>query len=308
LNSDYVSNLQGERAESARLRSRLLQINVLVERMDAVRASPASDAASSMQQPQTCREPDLEAELQMLKAKLEAIAKIAAQPPDLDAAKHPLNMESFAEFQKFEGVLKELKDLEDNALRSLFTEHAKDAVAAAEASTPDIKCLSKKDLAELFKEKYGVSLSEGKLEELISRSDANGDGVIDFNEFRTLVRSTSELEMIFKSLPLAQVLAFCFPKGSAAEPLDALLNQKHSEVDAAMGKAGQILTGLTMSMIEKNNKARAAAKKQQAAGGAKYGAELKGATVEKFFEGVTGICGEPHPGVCEVCVCVCVCV
>jgi hypothetical protein len=230
-----------------------------------------------------------------------------------DAAKHPPIMESFAEFQKFEGVLNGLKDLQDNALRSLFTEYAKDAVPAAEASTPDIKCLSKKDLAELFKDKYGVSLSEGKLEELISRSDANGDGVIDFNEFRTLVRSTSDLEMIFKSLPLAQVLAFCFPKGSAGEPLEALFNQQHSQVDAAMGKAGQILTGLTMSMIEKNNKARVAAKKQQAAGGAKYGAELKGGTVEKFFEGVTGICGEPNPGVSECecervrsCACVCV--
>jgi len=227
-----------------------------------------------------------------------------------DAAKQPLNMESFAEFQKVEGVLKELKVLEDNALRTLFTEYAKDAVPAAEASTPDIKCLSQKDLAELFKEKYGVPLSEDKLEELISRSDANGDGVIDFDEFRTLVRSTSHLEMIFKSLPLAQVLAFCFPKGSAAEPFEPLFNQQHSEVDAAMCKAGQILTELTMSMIEKNNKARAAAEKQQAAGGAKYGAELKGGTVEKFFEGVTGICGEPHPGVCvwSVCVCVCVCV
>ena len=199
-----------------------------------------------------------------------------------------------------------LKDLEDNALRGLFTEYAKEAVPAAEASTPDIKCLSKKDLAELFKDKYGVSLSEGKLEELISRIDANGDRVIDFNEFRALVRSTSELEMMFKSLPLAQVLAFCFPKGSAAEPLEALFNQQHSEVDAAMGKAGQILTGLTMSMIEKNNKASVAAIKQHAAGGAKYGAELKGGTVEKFFEGVTGRTGEPHPGVFVWSVCVCV--
>jgi hypothetical protein len=294
-----------ERVDAARVSSWLASTEAATMGQHAARASP-SDAASSMQQPQSLRERELEAEVQMLKAKLEATAKIAAQPPDLDAAKHPPNMERFAEFQRFEGVLKELKDLQDNALRSLFTEYAKDAVPAAEASTPDIKCLSKKDLAELFNDKYGVSLSEGKLEELISRSDTNGDGVINLNEFRTLVRSTSDLEMFFKSLPLAQVLAFCFPKGSAAEPLEALFNQQHSEVDAAMGQAGQILTGLTMSMIEKNNKARVAATKQEAAGGAKYGAELKGGTVEKFFEGITGICGEPHPGVC-VCVCVCVC-
>ena len=246
-----------------------------VEPVDAVRASPGSDAA---------------------------------QPPD--ELKHPPTMESFAEFQRVEGLLKELKDLEDNALRTLFTAYAKDAVPDVDASTPDMKCLSKKDLAELFQEKYGVPLSQGKLEELISRSDANDDGIIDFNEFRTLVRGTSELEMIFRSLPVAQVLAFCFPKGSAAEPLEALFDLQHSEVDARMCKAGQILTGLTMSMIEQNNKARVDAKKQHAAGGAKYGAELKGGTVEKFFEGVTGRTGEPHPGVCVWSVCVmflCVC-
>jgi hypothetical protein len=104
---------------------------------------------------------------------------------------------------------------------------------------------------------------------------------------------------------LAQVLAFCFPRTSPAESLELFFNQRHSEVDAAMRKAGQILTGLTMSMIEKHNDACAAAKKQQAEGcGAKFGAELKGATVEAFFGGVTAICGEPHPGVC-VCVFVC---
>ena len=245
------------------------------------RAATVSDAASSMQQQQPLRERELE------------VAR-----------------KSFAEFQRVEGLLKELKDLEDNALRTLFTVYAKDAVPDVDASTPDMQCLSKKDLAELFQEKYGVPLSQGKLDELMLRIDTSGDGVIDFNEFRTLVRGTSELEMIFRSLPVAQVLAFCFPKGSAAEPLEALFSLQHSEVDARMCKAGQILTGLTMSMIEQNNKARVDAKKQHAAGGAKYGAELKGGTVEKFFEGVTGRTGEPHPGVCVWSVCVmflCVC-
>ena len=43
----------------------------------AARALP-SEAASSMQQPQTSRERELEAEVRMLKAKLEATAKIDA--------------------------------------------------------------------------------------------------------------------------------------------------------------------------------------------------------------------------------------
>ena len=220
--------------------------------------------------------------------------------------KDPPTMESFAEFQMFGGCLKEVKELEDNALRTLFAEYAKEAVPAVDASTPDMKSLSlsKKHFADLFKEKYEVTLSEGKLEELISRIDANGDRVIDFNEFRALVRSTSELEMMFKSWPLAQVLAFCFPRGSAAEPLELFFNQHHSEVDAAMRKAGQILTGLTMSMIEQHNDACAAAKKQQAEGcGAKFGAE---SSRERQWRPFSAVLPPSAANRIQVCVCVCV--
>jgi hypothetical protein len=78
-------------------------------------------------------------------------------------------------------------------------------------------------------------------------------------------------------------------------------------VVAAVLKAGHILVAMVADLIKKQNEAtKARASQVQAAGGAKYGAVLKGGKIEKFFEGVTGICGEPHPGVC-VCVCVCVC-
>jgi hypothetical protein len=111
--------------------------------------------------------------------------------------------------------------------------------------------------------------------------------------------------MFFKGLPLERVLASCFARGAADDALEAFFSQEHSDVVAGVLKAGHMLEAMIAGHIKKQNESRAS--QEQAAGGAKYGAELKGATVEKFFEGVTGICGEPNPGVCGVwSVCVCV--
>jgi hypothetical protein len=299
-----------------------------VERVDAARASPGSDAASSMQQPQTARERELEAEVQILKAKLEATAKIAAQPPDLS----PHQSKRYAEWLEVDGFLEGLRAMDDKALREIFqrfadiqreaensaaTEAATDDVsdnaadaeatekAAAEAET-DKRRLSKEGLAKMFETK-NITLSKGKLEELMSRIDTNGNGEIDWLEFRALARSYSDLEMFFKGLPLERVLAACFARGAVDQSIEAFFSQKHSDVVVGVLKAGHILEAMITGHIKKQNEAtKARASQEQAAGGAKYGAELKGGTVEKFFEGVTGLCGEPHPGVC-VCVCVCVC-
>ncbi len=305
-----------------------------VERVDAARASPGSDAASSMHQPQTVRERELEAEVQMLKAKLEATAKIAAQPPDLSLH------QSYPEWLEVDGFLAGLRAMDDKALRENFilfadiqeeaedmaaTEAATDDVsdnatdaeakekAAAEAET-DKRRLSKEGLAKMFETK-NMTISKGKLEELMSRIDTNGNGEIDWLEFRALARSNSDLEKFFKGLPLERVLAACFAGGAADESLEAFFRQKHSDVVTGVLKAGRILEAIIAGHIKKQNEAtKARASQEQAAGGAKYvqqyGAEFKGGTVEQFFEGVTGLCGEPHPGVgvWSACVCVCVCV
>jgi hypothetical protein len=163
-------------------------------------------------------------------------------------------------------------------------------------------------LAAFFASK-NKTLSEAEVKELMLRIDTDGNGEIDWLEFRALARSNSDLEMFFKGLPLERVLASCFARGAADESLEAFFSQEHSDVAAGVLKAGHILEAMIAGHIkEQNETTKARGSQEQAAGGAKYGAELKGATVEKFFEGVTGICGEPHPGVCEVCVCVCVCV
>jgi hypothetical protein len=290
---------------------------------DAARASP-SDAASSMQQPpQSLRERELEAEVQKLKAQLEATAKIAQHP---DLALH----QSCAEWLQVDGFLSGLRAMGDKDLREIFQQFADiiqeaENSAATEAATGDVsgnaadaeakeeaaaeaerdkRRLSKQGLAKMF-ETENVTLSKGKLEELMSRIDTDGNGDIDWLEFRALARSNSDLEMFFKGLPLERVLASCFARGAADQSLEAFFSQKHSDVAVGVLKAGHILEALIADHIKKQNEARAS--QEQAAGGAKYGAELKGATVEKFFEGVTGICGEPNPGVSE-CECVCLCV
>ncbi len=253
----------------------------------------------------------------MLKAKLEATAKFAAQPPDLS----PHQSKRCAEWLEVDGFLAGLRVMDDKTLRATFklfaniqteaeniaateaatddaSDNAADAEAkekaAAEAET-DKRRLSKQGLAKMF-ETENITLSQGKLEELMSRIDTNGNGEIDWLEFRALARSNSDLEMFFKGLPLERVLASCFARGAADDALEAFFSQKHSDVVAGVQKAGHIIEALIAGHINKQNEARAS--QEQAAGGAKYGAELKGATVEKFFEGVTGICGEPNPGVC----------
>ncbi len=117
--------------------------------------------------------------------------------------------------------------------------------------------------------------------------------------------------MIFKGMPLERVLTSCFARGAADDPLKPFFSQQHSNVVAAVFKAGQIIVEMVAVLIKKQNEAQVS--QEQGPGGAKYGAVFQGGTTESFFQGVTGIRGEPHPGVCVcvcvyVCVCVCVCV
>ena len=218
-----------------------------------------------------------------------------------------------------DGCVQALKQMGDAALKQEFklfadvqteAENSAAEVEEGEASTDalDKKRMSKKGLAALFAAK-NVTLSEDAVDELMSRIDTSGDRQADWHEFRALVRSSSELEMVFKGLPVERVLASCFAKGTADDPLDPFFKQQHSDVVAALRKAGHILIAMTTGVIKKHNAARAS--QGQGAGGAKFGAELKGANVDAFYRGVTGLVGEPHPGVSS-CVCVscaaCLCV
>ncbi len=93
-------------------------------------------------------------------------------------------------------------------------------------------------------------LSEGQVHELMQRVDTDGDGQIDWHEFRTLMRSSTDLEMMFKGLPLERVLASCFPRGPANDALGPFFRQQHSDVVAALRKAACMIAKMTMDVID----------------------------------------------------------
>jgi hypothetical protein len=227
-----------------------------------------------------------EAELRTLKAQL-------AETDDTQQ-KH------FAEWQKLDGFLQSLRKMGDKALRKEFnacSDVNKEAGTDARGEEHGNKehnplRISKQGLATFLAAK-DVVLSEGQVDELMQRIDTDGDGQIDWQEFRTLVRSSSDLEMMFKAIPFERVLASCFPRGPANDPLGPFFRQQHSDVVAAVRKAGFAIVKMTMDVIEMQKKAE---ENQTTSGsGAKFGGELKGRSLEAFFEGVTGLTGEPHP-------------
>jgi hypothetical protein len=158
--------------------------------------------------------------------------------------------------------LQELKQLDDTSLKVEFSEFAdiqkKAENSAAEEESTDAldKCgrLSKKGLAALFAAKK-KALSEGEVKELMMRMDTSEDGEVDWHEFRALVRSSSDLEMLFKSFPLALVLAFGFPRGSTDAPLKPFFGMQRGDVVTAVQKAAFILVEMTMDVIDKQNAA-----------------------------------------------------
>jgi hypothetical protein len=250
-------------------------------------AAGATDAASTaLLHAALSRAEAAEAELRTLKALL-------AEPDDA-------LQQHFAEWQKLDGFLQLLRKMGDKALReefNAFSDVNKEAftdVTGEEHGNKEHspRRISKQGLLKLLAAK-NVVLSEGQVDHLIQRGDTDGDGQIDWHEFRTLVRSSSDLEMMFKGLPVERVLAACFPRGPANDALGPFFRQQHIDVVAAVRKAGYMIVKMTMDVIETQKKAE---ENQTASGrGAKFGGELKGGSFEAFFEGVTGLTGEPHP-------------
>jgi hypothetical protein len=226
-----------------------------------------------------------EAELRTLKA-------LVSEPDDT-------LQQHFAEWKQVDGFLQSLRKMGDKALKKEFNSFSdvnKEAFTGVMGEHGNKEHnplrISKQGLVSFLAAK-NVVLSGEQVDELMQRSDTDGDGEIDWHEFRTLVRSSSDLEMMFKGLPLERVLAACFPRGPANDALGPFFRQQHSDVVAAVRKAGYMIVKMTMDVIETQKKVE---ENQVASGrGAKFGEELKGKSFKAFFEGVTGLTGEPHP-------------
>jgi hypothetical protein len=249
-------------------------------------ADPDDPTSSATLHAALSRAEAAEAELRTFKALL-------AEPDDA-------LQQHFAQWQQLDGFLQSLRKMGDKALSEEFNAFAdvnKEAftdVTGEEHGNNEHspRRISKQGLVAFLAAK-NVVLSEGQVDELMQRSDTDGDGQIDWHEFCTLVRSSGDLEMMFKGLPLESVLASCFPRGPANDALGPFFRQQHSDVVAAVRKAAFLIVKVTMDVIDRQRKA---VENQTASGrGAKFGGELKGGSFEAFFEGVTGLTGEPHP-------------
>ncbi len=252
----------------------------------AAGAPDAADPTTARLHAALSRAEAAEGELRTLKALL-------AEPDDV-------LQQHFAEWQKLDGFLQSLRKMGDKALReefNAFSDVNKEALTDVMEEEHGNKehnplRISKQGLV-IFLEAKNVVLSEGQVDELMQRSDTDGDGQIDWHEFSTLVRSSGDLEMMFKGLAVERALASCFPRGPANDALGPFFRQQHSDVVAAVRKAAYMIVKMTMDVIEAQ---RNADENQAASGrGAKFGGELKGKSFEAFFKGVTGLTGEPHP-------------
>ena len=179
-----------------------------------------------------------------------------------------------------------LSCLDDAGLRREFDAHADLAALAASAEDKGERRMSKAGLAKFMSAK-GLAHGEAEVERVMKRVDTNGDFEIDFLEFCGLARANSDLELVLRSQKLECILASFFPSGTKLEDIGKMGRAQFSDiVNLSQPAMVQLLVSLAAQVA-------AVGTAQDGAGGSKFSGELKGGTLDDFYEGVTGVCGEP---------------
>jgi uncharacterized protein len=179
-----------------------------------------------------------------------------------------------------------LSCLDDAGLRREFDAHADLAALAASAEDKGERRMSKDGLAKFVRDK-GLAHGDAEVERVMKRVDANKDGGIDFPEFCALARANSDLELMLRSRRLECVLASFSPSGTRLEDLG---NMDHAQFSAIVNLSQPAMVQLLVDLAAQ---VAAVGKAQDGAGGSKFSGELKGGNPDAFYEGVTGVCGEP---------------
>ncbi len=179
-----------------------------------------------------------------------------------------------------------LSCLDDAGLRREFDAHADLAALAASAEDKGKRRMNKVGLAKFMGSK-GLAHGDAEVERVMKRVDTNGDFEIDFLEFCALARANSDLELALRSQKLECILASFFPSGKKLEDIGNMNRAQFSDiVNLSQPAMVQLLVGLAAQVA-------AVGKAQDGAGGSKFSGELKGGPLDDFYEGVTGVCGEP---------------
>ena len=146
-----------------------------------------------------------------------------------------------------------------------------------------------------FLKSHKMAHDEGIVVDLMERMDLNHDGEVDLNEFISVLKGGTELEMAFKSCNFERALASCFkfPAGTPESSLERFLELSDEQVDSAVSDAPQLISHLLKGLL---HTARVAKQNQPASGGgAKYKAVFKGGTQDDFYDGVRRMTGDPDP-------------
>ena len=148
--------------------------------------------------------------------------------------------------------------------------------------------MGKRGLAGLMRA-HGLAHADAEVERVLARVDTNGNGEIDFGEFCALARANSDLEQAVRSKRPECVLAAFFPTGTALEDLGTMSSDQFAAVvDKSHGSLVQLLMDIGAQL-----KHVTTAEQHAAQSSSKFNAELKGGTLDDFYHGVTGICGQP---------------
>ena len=176
--------------------------------------------------------------------------------------------------------------MDETELRREFDKHADLTAIAAGAQDKGERRMSKGGLAG-FMHQHALAHGDAEVERIMERVDANKDGEIDFGEFRALARANWDLEKVLGSKRLERVFASVFPVGTTPKDLGAMDSKQLSSIfDLSKPAMVQLLVDLAAQMV-------AVGTAQDAAGGSKFTGELRGGSLEDFYQGVTGVCGPP---------------
>ena len=176
-----------------------------------------------------------------------------------------------------------LRGLDDAGLRREFNKHA-------DKDKDTERRMSKAGLASFMRDK-GLAHGDADVERAMERVDTNKDGDIDYAEFRSLSQADSDLEKVLQAKHLEGILCYYFPKGTT---LQDLAKMERAQFSAIVKKSEQTMVQL---LVDVAAQVAAVGTAQDGAGGSKFSGELKGGTLDDFYEGVTGVCGEPDADV-----------
>ena len=176
--------------------------------------------------------------------------------------------------------------MDETELRREFDKHADLTAIAAGAQDKGERRMSKGGLVG-FMRQHALAHGDAEVERIMERVDANKDGEIDFGEFRALARANWDLEKVLGSKRLERVFASVFPVGTTPQHLGAMDSKQLSSIfDLSKPAMVKLLVDLAAQVV-------AVGTAQDAAGGSKFTGELRGGSLEDFYQGVTGVCGPP---------------